>query len=245
MSNSHNSLQETSQLCTFQPVSNMPPTQKVATGIPSVDKMLQGGINEGSVTEVCGEAGAGKTQLAMWCAITTLCQSPQCRVVVFSSEPFPHSRMSDFATTLSAQSHVPVQELLERVLIKKVTTVKELADGFQEIRALRKLFGVPLVIVDSITAVVSSDTSNILQVGDMLQRMAHETPSAVLVTNQVRSRMGGGNVAALGLSWSQCIHTRLFLIVDRQRRRRLQVGFACELSSTLFSFFDITTDGLS
>ncbi|MGC8565347.1 MAG: DNA repair and recombination protein RadB [Thermoplasmata archaeon] len=43
---------------------------RLETGIPSVDRMLKGGIDTGSITEIYGEPGTGKTNFVLYLSIT-------------------------------------------------------------------------------------------------------------------------------------------------------------------------------
>lgn len=47
----------------------------LSTGLTLLDQSLRGGIPFGSVTDICGPPGAGKTQFCLFLAITTLLDS--------------------------------------------------------------------------------------------------------------------------------------------------------------------------
>ncbi len=53
----------------MDPLAAAVPTERLATGIPSVDRLLGGGLETDSVTEIYGEGGSGKTLFCLDVAV--------------------------------------------------------------------------------------------------------------------------------------------------------------------------------
>lgn len=58
----------------------------ISTGLLPLDQSLRGGIPLGSVADICGSPGAGKTQFCLFMAITTILDSPDCSIIYIDAE---------------------------------------------------------------------------------------------------------------------------------------------------------------
>lgn len=83
--------------------------RKLRFNVASLDRLLcTGGISARGVVEISGDAGSGKTQLALHLALTCQQQCPERRGVVYISteHPFPSKRLVQMEQTLRNSSGV-------------------------------------------------------------------------------------------------------------------------------------------
>jgi RAD51-like protein 1 len=158
----------------------------LATGLDDLDKALRGGISVGTVTELVGPAGVGKTQFAMM--LSVLAALPEedyggfgedCGVLYFDTEgKFQASRLHEMArhkvpryfdhsSTLHAEANL--SKLLQRVRVSRVHSCEELMEQLERLEATVIEHKVRLVIVDSVAALVRQefDAGSLFQVKSM------------------------------------------------------------------------------
>lgn len=90
----------------------MTPDKKIAFKIPKLDQLLRGGIRIRGINEISGEAGSGKTQLAMHLALT----------VQF---PVHLGGLGKKAIYISTEGPIPTQRLYEMSMSLKNLYVNE------------------------------------------------------------------------------------------------------------------------
>ncbi|KAL6053597.1 DNA repair protein RAD51 [Balamuthia mandrillaris] len=181
------------------------------TTLPGLDRVLHGGIPSGSITEIVGPAGVGKTQFCH--QLATLACLPQekggldGRVAYFDAEScFSAERLVDIVTerfpeySEESNIHTLLTPLVERVVLYKVSTLNEF---FQELQNLEEAIiehRCKLIILDSIAALARRDFDEanmakrqalLSQVASSLKRLAERFSIPVVVTNQVTTRIGG------------------------------------------------------
>ncbi|KAF3786449.1 DNA repair XRCC3-like protein [Nymphaea thermarum] len=257
--------------------------QKLPTGCPNLDRFLAGGIPCRSITELVGENGAGKTQLCLQLLLhSQLPPSPSASAFYISSEPpLPLRRLQQLADSFllrlppSSRPSTP----LDNIFLHSVQTADDLLSLLLRLDPI--LPRLRLLVIDSIAALFRSEfetsstdlvrRSNLFfRIAGKLKAQASRFGFAVVVANQVGDvigeETGGGGgcrplvtsgrrvCPALGLSWANCVNTRLFLsrsqecdfrssdLNQTRTRRRMQVVFAPHLPSD-GSSCEITIDG--
>ncbi|XP_078441156.1 homolog of X-ray repair cross complementing 3 (XRCC3) [Wolffia australiana] len=260
-------------------------TEKLTIGCQILDHLLGGGIPCGSITEIAGESGVGKTQICLQLALCALLPPSHgglsaSSLYIHSEFPFPISRLRQLSTHLTTSHSSP----LDHVLVRGVHTADELLAVLDRLPGFisRPISGLPvkLIVVDSIAAVFRSDFDNsavdlkkrssmFFTIAAKLKELAVLFGLAVVVTNQIvdviddggeSSYMRVGNYdflrtsgrivcPALGISWANCVNTRLFLSrsdsgIQGEGRddRMIQVVFAPHLPKS-FSFYNIQKKG--
>lgn len=140
------------------------PRDTVATGFPSVDRMLGGGVRRGDLIVLGGDVGSGKSALAL--AIALRAASAHRRVSVFSAEMSPERVME---RALAIEGRVRIDDLRQGALndVARATVgaaairlrdvlprIDHVPDGGVEALAelLDRGWGPDLVVIDSLPA---------------------------------------------------------------------------------------------
>ncbi|XP_045502550.1 DNA repair protein XRCC3-like isoform X2 [Colias croceus] len=188
----------------------------VLSGCPNFDKILKGGFKKGTLTELYGESGSGKTQLAMQVAA-------QCgmdgSVYICTEDIFPVKRFNKISE--SVHGNIISYECRQNMYIEHLTEGQDLLSCIRV--RLPKLLGnkrVSSIIIDSIAAPFRCDNSNYVQRAEDLRELAISLLSiaqkfncAVICVNQVSSTFDETDdvLPSLGLAWSNMITYRMLL----------------------------------
>lgn len=177
---------------------------KISSGSPVIDSLLSGGFEEGVISTLYGEAGSGKTNIAI---LTALTSAEKDKVAFIDTE-------GGFSTDRVEQLF-PKSSRLKNVKILEPTTFEEQAKSINELKKL----DAKLVIIDSIVMLyrlglkennVSETNKELARQLSLLSELARKNKIAIIVTNQVYSdfekrdsvKMVGGDLLKY---WSKCI----------------------------------------
>ncbi len=173
---------------------------RVTTGSTELDKLFGGGIETGAITEVYGQYGAGKSQLAHVLAVRTQLQLDKGGVdgaVVFidTESTFRPERIVQIASALKLDT----DEALKRVHVARAYNSDHqmlLAEKIEDL--IKKNADIKLVIIDSLTAhfraefigrgTLADRQQRINKHMHALMRLADKHNVAIYVTNQVMSK---------------------------------------------------------
>jgi len=174
----------------------------ISTGSTELDKMLAGGIETGSITEIFGEFRTGKTQLCHTLAVT--CQLPlssgggegKC-LYVDTEGTFRPERL----VAIAERFGLPGEDVLDNVAYARAYNVDHQTQLLVQASALMADSRFSLLIVDSATALYRTDYSgrgelsarqmHLAQFLRTLLRMADEFGCAVVICNQVVAQVDG------------------------------------------------------
>lgn len=172
---------------------------RLALGCAPLDALLGGGIETGTLTEVHGEAGSGKTNLCLQLARNVALAGG--RAVYLDSEGFSPERLAQICGP-----GLPVVE--RRLLVERVASLTAQARATERAaRIARALQDVRLVVVDSATLlyrVQLAEGDGLVERRALLRQLhglhavARERGLAVVVTNQVFELPGREGVQGLG-----------------------------------------------
>lgn len=171
---------------------------KISTGSIELNKLLGGGIETQSITEIFGEFRTGKTQLCH-----TLCVTGQLPVNMGGGEgrtmfidtegTFRPERIVEISDRFALQP----EETLENIAFARATNTDMQLKLVQQAAAIMMETKFSLVVVDSSTALYRSDyvgrgelsvrQNHLSKFMRSLQRLADEFSVAVVITNQVMS----------------------------------------------------------
>ena len=182
--------------------------RKLSTRVPELDALLGGGLETKSITELYGEFGSGKSQIAHQMAVNVQIPpdegglSGSC-IYIDTENTFRPERISQMVEGLAAEIEIPdLDEILEHIHVAKGYTSDHqmlLVDSARELAAELKNTERPirLFIVDSLTAHFRAEYAGrgTLSLRQQklnkhmydLAKLAEEHNAVVLVTNQVQS----------------------------------------------------------
>ena len=213
----------------------------LATGLPPLDAHLRGGFRVGTLTEVVGCAGVGKTQLALQMA----CQCPGATIFIDTESKVSLSRLREMATSDTVLSRVTVHSPSN--LVELVHVLGQMEDEILNHNTSTSSSTVPvkLLVIDSIAAPArrhefgsaAAQAATVLQLAQTVKRLADQFQLVALVINQVASSSSLASYssmpfhenrptrttapqqpqqqpttkAALGTAWHHCVSTRVQL----------------------------------
>jgi DNA repair protein RAD51 len=174
----------------------------ITTGSSELDKLLNGGIETGGITEIFGEFRTGKTQLCHTLAVT--CQLPVAdgggggRCLYIDTEgTFRTERIIAVAERFGLDSN----EVLSRIFYARAYNSDHQAQLLVQACSLMAEHPCSLIIVDSAMALYRTDyngrselSARQIHLGKflrMLMRLADEYGLAVVITNQVVAQVDG------------------------------------------------------
>lgn len=180
----------------------------MTTGSKELDKLLGGGIESGSITEMFGEFRTGKTQLCHTLCVT--CQLPAAqgggegRALYIDTEgTFRPERLK----AIAAKYGLDPNDVLENVAYARAFNSDHQTKLLVQASAMMAEHRFALLIVDSATALYRTDYHGRGELSERqmhlarflraLQRIADEYRVAVLITNQVVADPGGGGPFAM------------------------------------------------
>ncbi len=213
---------------------------KLKTGTP-LDKLLDGGIDVDSITNIFGPAGSGKTNICMLAAREVFRQGG--KTIYIDTE-------TNFSFERAKQIEKNFDAFMNSIFLKTVSSWKEQHDV---IKTLSIPDDVKLIVVDSLVALyrLEIDDNNYQEINkqlstqySLLAKIARERKIPVLVTNQIYSSEGKIEMTSRLISryWPKTIielkkshgdNNRLAVI---RKHRSLPEGKFIE--------FKITSDGL-
>lgn len=203
------------------------PFGTISTLTPELDTILNGGIRCGQVTEISGEAGAGKSNLCLMISANVIKESEVLYIhtegegkLVLSIKRLKslvedESLIRDNLRVINCENEYELSEIINRL--------PDTIEGHKNAK---------LVVIDSITsAFISVDSIDYLKrslrltnIMKMLAPLAWDKRLAIILTNHVSYNMKERqNRPAMGKLWSHMCQTKIFL-------ERRDNGFHRELS---------------
>jgi len=176
---------------------------QITTGSKELDKLLNGGFETGSITELFGEFRTGKSQLCHTIAVT--CQLPidnggaegKC-LYIDTMGTFRPERLLAVAERFGLQGN----DVLDNVAYARAYNSDHQLTLLSQAAAMMSESRYAVVVVDSATALYRTDYSgreelssrqmHLAQFLRTLLRLADEFGVAVVITNQVVAQVDGG-----------------------------------------------------
>lgn len=208
----------------------------LSTGSTELDKLLGGGIETGSITEMFGEFRTGKTQLCHTLAVT-------CQLPIEQGGAEGKCLWIDTEGTFRPERIVPIaerfgldaKEVMDNIAFARAYNTDHQSQLLVTAAAMMSESRFALLIVDSSTNLYRSDYSGRgelsarqMHLGQFLrnvQRLADEFGIAVVLTNQVVAQVDGASMFAVdkkpigGNIMAHASQTRLYLRKGRGEQR--------------------------
>lgn len=234
---------------------------QLTTGSRELDRLLGGGIETGSITEIFGEFRTGKTQLCHTLAVT--CQLPiesngglgKC-LYIDTEGTFRPERL----LAVAERYKVSPTEVLENVSYARAYNTDHQTQLLIQASAMMSESRYALLIVDSATGLYRTDYSgrgelsarqmHLARFLRMLLRLADEFGVAVLITNQVVAQVDGAAMFSAdpkkpigGNIMAHSSTTRLYLRKGRGETRICKIYDSPNLPESE-AMFAINPDGI-
>nr|AIL94182.1 Rad51 [Brachionus koreanus] len=234
---------------------------QLTSGSKELDKLLQGGIETGSITEMFGEFRTGKTQLCHQLAVT--CQLPidmgggEGKALYIDTEgTFRPERLLAIAERYGLNG----SDVLDNVAYARAYNSDHQTQLLLQASAMMTETRYALIIVDSATALYRTDYSGRGELSERqmhmakflrtLQRIADEFGVAVVITNQVVAQVDGASMFQAdpkkpigGNIMAHASTTRLYLRKGRGDSRVCKVYDSPSLPESE-AVFAISTEGI-
>lgn len=228
---------------------------KISSGCVHLDNFLGGGFRPGTITEIYGESGSGKTQI---CISAGLHNWKIGAVYICTEDAFPMVRFNQMKESLS--DYDPAINYGEKIFVDHITEQADLASCIKvRLPKLIEICQAGLIIVDSIAAPFRSETTDYVQraqdlrdIAIALIETAKKVNAAVICVNQVSSACDSVKeqvIPCLGLAWANMISTRICInktsevIQQNNFIRELNIVFCPYLPNKKFKFA-ITSAGI-
>lgn len=226
---------------------------KYSTGCKSIDELLGGGFESGTVTQLYGEAGSGKTNICLQVAVE--CARNGKSVIFIDTEGLSPERFLQIA---SSEPLEDVESIARRIMIYEPQSFEQQTSCIKGIDAVIKekegKNKVSLVILDSATLFYRlelDDERNVYlkglanQIAHLLE-IARRYDLAVVITNQVYTDVERGElrpVAGYTLEYISKVIVQLEKVARGGKRRAILKKHRSMPEDTACEFF-ITSKGV-
>lgn len=237
------------------------------THLGPLDNYMHGGLPSGTITEITGPPGCGKTQFCMMLTSLTIIdalsdQDANSVIYIDTENAFTAKRLSEITRCHlhKKKDGTDVSEIVKNVAVYFESSFKSLIVRLEKLEETIIERNVKLIIVDSIASLARkefgghdliTDRNNLLMKEATLLKYYAETFNiAVLVTNQVTTNVSSefakesSLVAALGNTWAHAVNTRLMVRCNPDNEiRELMITKSplCKLSKI---YYKIQGEGL-
>ena len=167
---------------------------RITFGCDKLDRILGGGIEQGSVTLFYGEAGTGKTNVCLQIARNVTISGK--RVAYIDTEGLSYERLG--------QVFKDHDDAIRNLLIFQVHSFEEQSDRIDKIAKLAASVAISLVVIDSLTMFYRLKyddprcRNDFIRQTEVLLNTARQHDIGILVTSQVYANIGTGSVEFLG-----------------------------------------------
>ena len=195
----------------------------VKTGFQEIDRALCGGIQGGSVSEVSGRSGIGKSQFCFTIASEVLLNESDGKSVVYidTEMKFSPPRVREIVRGRRRGSEEGDDIIMSRLHVFRPENSKKLLSVLKSLESYVIEFNVGIVILDSMAFHVLREFSSsqiarrqalLGSLASILKWIAETFQIPVLVTNHAHVNSESESLrAALGTAWSHCVNTRFVM----------------------------------
>ena len=155
----------------------------IRTGLEKLDEILGDSLRSGTITDVFGESGAGKTQLIMQIIANSILENN-----VFYQDTTGNFRPERLLEMVPSKD----PKFLDKITVSRITNVKEQQNSLDKI----KKSDFSLIVIDSVTDLFSFEypkeeqflekTTQFSKYMKRLSQIAFETKIPIIITNMMR-----------------------------------------------------------
>ncbi|HDI12774.1 MAG TPA: DNA repair and recombination protein RadA, partial [Hadesarchaea archaeon] len=172
---------------------------RITTGSSTLDKIIGGGVETQGVTEVFGEFGSGKSQIAHQLCVNVQLLPEQGglngkAVYIDTENTFRPERVTQMAMAMG----VDPQKVLDNIYVARAHTTDHQMLLAEKVADIAKKEGVKLLVVDSVTSLFRTEYCGRGALAERQQKLGRHIATlhklaelndlAVFVTNQVQAR---------------------------------------------------------
>lgn len=215
--------------------------ERVETGSGLIDDFLQGGIENGIITNIYGESGTGKTAFCIQVA-SEVAQDGGKVAYIDTEGGFSPERMKQMAD----------EEALENLVIKNPVDFKGQEETIDELEALVEQEDIDLVVVDSAVSLyrlkVNGDNASeinqrLSQQLSELSKIARTQNIPVMITNQVYTSFDEEDLELVGRDvpkyWSKCL-----IKLSENSSRKMEISKHRSIPKGRSRKFSIANEGI-
>ncbi|QRF74527.1 DNA repair and recombination protein RadB [Thermoplasmatales archaeon] len=221
------------------------PRKKLAIGVSCIDSLIGGGLESGVITEIYGEGGSGKTNLALLFSISCIRQGK--RVIYIDTEGVSSERLSQISNGS--------EKLGENLILYRVSSLEDQELAIMRCEKLIERYGnVGLIVIDSFTEYFRLEKTSDApaRIAGFQKQLSHLSRIILkfnipaLITNQVYQDVDGGGLQPFG---GHVINHAMKSILEVSKidsgKRRLTVMKHRSIADGQFSDFRIASFGIS
>jgi len=213
----------------------------IRTGLDKLDEILLGGLKSGTITDIFGESGTGKTQLALQIMLNSVSKNFK----IFYQDTtggFRPERLVEMGSPKNMKL-----DFLDQIQVSRVTNVKEQQKSLEKIRES----DYSLIVIDNVTDLFSFEYPNEEQILEKTNQFSiymknlalttFETKIPVVLTNMIR-RIDSSEQENMDSIISLYTHIKIKL----SKKENSYVGhvFFNPMKTNQF-FYKLTSQGLS
>jgi len=217
--------------------------ERVSSQCESIDRLLNGGIEKGIITNFYGESGTGKTNVCIQAA-TTVAENGGKVIYIDTEGGFSPERFEQMAS----------EEALENMLLRDPVDFEQQEEAIEALADVVESEDVELVIVDSAVSLyrLQVNGENASEINQRLSRQLSELSKIarthnipVIITNQVYTSFDDDELELVGRDvpkyWSKAL---LELSQKTNGTRKVKVAKHRSIAEGRSTQFEITNDGL-
>jgi circadian clock protein KaiC len=175
------------------------PRQKLASEIPELDKLIGGGLEQGTSTLIVGTAGTGKSTLSAQFVAAAAGRGQRAAMFIFDESPAT-------LLTRATQLKIPLAEAVEagRVTIRYVDPA-ELSPGelIHEVRTQVEEHNTALIVIDSLNGYLNAMPGErflAIQLHELLAYLSQRNVATILVSAH-QGLLGGPMIATVDATY--------------------------------------------
>lgn len=191
--------------------------------VSAIDQLLQGGIGVCSVTEINGAGGSGKTQLCLHLAFN--CRLPlhlggsDGKVMYLSTDKIVSGkRLLQLESAFKRKyGHLADVNYMDGIFFSELNKPEDFEEFLKEClpQYLQVHGSLKLLVIDSMAGIFRGETDymkrsrKFCEHFEYLNILAQKHNFAILCTNHITAIPDIGEIAALGVTWSAIVATRI------------------------------------